>query len=173
MELSGKSVAVLVENLYQELEVWYPIFRFQEAGAKVSIVGPEPTRYNSKLGYPAVADTAAEQVKDTLFDAVIVPGGYAPDLIRLSPAMVGLVGNNARQGRIVAAICHGTWVLASADVIRDKRVTGAASIKDDLRNAGGRYEDAEVVRDGNLITSRKPADLPAFCREIVRALSGR
>ena len=172
MELSGRSVAVLVENNHQDLEVWYPIFRFQEAGADVSIIGPEADSYTSKLGYPVIADTAADKAKGKLFDAIIVPGGYAPDLMRLNPAMIELVRNHAQRGRIVAAICHGSWLLASANVINGKRVTGAPSIKDDLNNAGGRYEDAEVVSDGNIITSRKPADLPAFCRAIVGALSG-
>lgn len=171
MELSGRSVAVLVENNHQDLEVWYPIFRFQEAGAQVSIVGPAADRYTSKLGYPVVADIAADKAKGKLFDAVIVPGGYAPDLMRLNCAMVDLVCAQAQGGRVVAAICHGSWLLASANVIRGKRVTGALSIKDDLNNAGGRYEDAEVVCDGNLITSRKPADLPAFCRAIVASLA--
>jgi protease I len=171
MELSGKSVAVLVENNHQDLELWYPVFRFQEGGANVSIIGPSKGRYTSKLGYPVEADTSAEQARGRLFDALIVPGGYAPDLMRLHSAMVDLVGEHARAGRVVAAICHGSWLLASANVIRGKRVTGAPSIKDDLGNAGGLYEDREVVCDGNLITSRKPADIPAFCREIVAALT--
>lgn len=172
MELSGKRVAVLVENMHQDLELWYPVFRFQEGGAKVSIIGPTAGRYTSKLGYPVDADVSAEQARGRLFDALVVPGGYAPDLMRLHPAMVELVGEHARAGRVVAAICHGSWLLASADVIRGKRVTGAPSIKDDLTNAGGRYEDREVVCDGNLITSRKPADIPAFSRAIVGALTG-
>lgn len=173
MNLTGKQVAVLVENNYQELEVWYPIFRFQEAGAKVTIVGPAAERYLSKLGYPVVANVGAEQAQAAGYDAVIIPGGYAPDLMRLNPAMVALVRNLAAAGKIIAAICHGGWMLVSADIIKGKRVTGAPSIKDDLRNAGAIYEDREVIRDGNIITSRKPADIPAFSAAIVQALSER
>ncbi|MDP3515334.1 MAG: type 1 glutamine amidotransferase domain-containing protein [Sulfuritalea sp.] len=171
MELSGRSIAILVENNYQEMEVWYPIFRFQEGGAEVSIIGPVAGRYLSKLGYPVVADTQADMAKGKLFDALIIPGGFAPDLMRLSSEMIEMVGHHVEKGRVVAAICHGSWMLASANAIRGKRVTGAPSIKDDLNNAGGHYEDAEVVCDGNLITSRKPSDLPAFCRAIVSTLA--
>jgi protease I len=105
------------------------------------------------------------------FDAVIVPGGYAPDLMRTNRSLVELVRAHAHRGAIVAAICHGTWMLASADVIRGRRVTGAAQIQDDIRNAGGTYVDQDAVRDGNLITSRKPSDLPPFCAAIVNALT--
>lgn len=171
MELSGKNIAILVENNYQEMEVWYPILRFQEGGAEVSIIGPVAGRYLSKLGYPVIAETQADKVKGKLFDALIVPGGFAPDLMRLSAEMVEMVRHHVEAGRVVAAICHGSWMLASADVLKGRRVTGALSIKDDLKNAGGLYEDAEVVCDGNLITSRKPSDIPAFCRAIVSSLA--
>jgi protease I len=166
-----KTMAMLIENNHNDHEVWYPIYRFQEAGAKVSIIGPAAQRYVSKLAYPIDADLAADTVKDQLFDVLIIPGGYAPDLMRLSPAMISIVRTHVLKGRIVAAICHGSWLLASANVIKNKRVTGALSIKDDLVNAGGHFEDAEVVVDGTIITSRKPSDLPAFCREIFRLLS--
>jgi protease I len=173
MELQHRRVAMLVENLYQEMEVWVPIFRLHEAGARVTIIGPKAGEYRSKLGYPVVADTTAESAATVEFDAVIVPGGYAPDLMRTSEPMVDLVRRHARSGAIVAAICHGSWMLASADAIRGKRVTGAAQIRDDLRHAGGIYVDEEVVRDANLITSRKPADIPAFCRAIMGALTSQ
>jgi len=173
MSLAGKHVAMLVENNYQEMEIWYPIYRLREAGAKVTTVGPAAERYLSKLGYPVVAELSAAQAQGQAFDAVVVPGGYAPDLMRANPAMVAMVKSAVTSGRLVAAICHGSWLLVSADVLKGRRVTGSPHIKDDLRNAGGIYEDKEVVCDGNIITSRKPDDLPAFCAAIVGALTAQ
>lgn len=170
-ELSNRTVAMLIENNHNDHEVWYPIYRFREAGADVRVIGPVAQRYTSKLGQSIDADQAADLVKDTLFDALIIPGGYAPDLMRLCEPMISMVRNHALKGRTVAAICHGSWLLASAGIIKGKRVTGAPSIKDDLINAGGRYEDAEVLSDSGIVTSRKPADLPAFCREIIRSMT--
>ncbi|GAB4235473.1 MAG: type 1 glutamine amidotransferase domain-containing protein [Deltaproteobacteria bacterium] len=170
MEAKGKRVAVLVENLYQEMEVWYPVYRLREAGANVTMVGPVAGSYSSKLGYEARAEKGAEQVGPDDFDAVVIPGGYAPDRMRLHRPMVDLVREMFRRGKIVAAICHGGWMLASAEILRGKKATCYAAIKDDLVHAGALYEDREVVRDGNLITSRKPDDLPAFCRTLLLAL---
>ncbi len=171
MEQKGKRVAVLVENLYQELEVWYPVLRMREAGAEVTIVGTGAPVYSSKLGYEVRADKSAEQVDPADFDAIVIPGGFAPDRMRLHKPMVDLVREMSLRGKIVAAICHGGWMLSSANILRGKKATGYIAIKDDLVNAGASYEDSEVVRDGNLITSRKPDDLPAFCRAILQALS--
>lgn len=157
--------------MYQEMELWYPVYRFKEAGASVSIVGPGTSKtFTSKTGYPVNVDANVGDVRASDFDAVIVPGGYAPDYMRRSPAMVELVREAARQGKIVAAICHAGWMLCSAELVRGKRVTSFFSIKDDMINAGANWVDEEVVRDGNIITSRQPDDLPAFCREIVNAL---
>lgn len=172
MELQGKRIAVLAEDNYQELELWYPVLRFREAGAQVTIVGGGKPVYKAKSGYEAPAETSADKVSANDFDAVIVPGGYAPDLMRRHEAMVRLVADAAAQGKVVAAICHAGWVLCSADVIRGKRVTSAQSIQVDMRNAGGTWQDAEVIRDGNIITSRNPNDLPAFCRTVIEALVG-
>jgi protease I len=172
MELDGVRVAILAEQLYEDLELWYPLYRLREAGADVFIVGTGTAdEYRSKHGYPVKVDAEAATVDAAQFDAVIIPGGYAPDHMRRSPAMVRLVREANEQGKVVAAICHAGWMLASAGVARGRTLTGFKSIKDDLVNAGASYVDREVVRDGNLITSRSPADLPAFLREIVKALA--
>ena len=167
---SARDVALFIENNHNDHEVWYPIYRLREACMKVTVVGPERKDYVSKLGQILPADIAARDVTNTLYDALIIPGGYAPDMMRLCAEMIALTAKHHQHGKPIAAICHGSWLLASANIIRGKRVTGAASIKDDLLNAGGLFEDAEVVVDGSIITSRKPPDLPAFCREILKQL---
>ena len=165
------SVALLVEDLYEDLELWVPLFRLREAGFTPVLVGPQAGKtYASKHGYPAKAEVAAADARSASFAGVIVPGGYAPDRMRRHPPMVDLVRDANAAGKLVAAICHGGWMLASADVVRGRRCTGFFSIADDLRHAGARFEDAEVVRDGNLVTSRTPDDLPAFCRTILEVL---
>jgi protease I len=171
MDLRGKRIAVLVADLYQELEVWYPLLRFREDGAKTVAVGAEAGQtYNSKKGYPVVADKSVADVDPAQFDAVVIPGGWAPDILRQDERMVRFVRDMDRTGKVVGAICHAGWMLASADVVRGRKVTCFKAIKDDMINAGGKYVDEEVAVDGNLITSRMPTDLPAFCREIGRAL---
>jgi protease I len=170
MELQGKRAAVLVEQLYQEMEVWYPVYRLREAGCKVTLVGPEAGQtYPSKLGYPAKSDKAAKDVSADDFDILIIPGGYAPDHLRRCEAMIRLASTMAEQGKVVAAICHGAWLLCSTQALKGKKATCFFAIKDDVINAGGKYVDAEVVRDGNLITSRQPDDLPAFLQTIIQA----
>ncbi len=171
MELKGKRVAILAEDLYQDLELWYPALRLREAGAEVTIVGGGKNVYASKHGYPAKADKSAEKVKADDFDAVVIPGGYAPDRMRLHEPMVRFVREMDKAGKVVAAICHAGWMLVSANILRGRKATCYAAIRDDVVNAGAAYADAEVVRDGNLITSRKPEDLPAFCRAIIQAMS--
>jgi protease I len=172
MKLQGKRIALLAENLYQEMELWVPYYRFKEEGAEVKVVGAAGAKgYTSKHGYPVAVDVQAEQVKAVEFDAVVVPGGYAPDMMRRHEAMVNLVREAAQQGKVVAAICHAGWMLVSAGILKGRKATSFFSIKDDLKAAGADWQDAEVVVDGNLITSRKPDDLPAFCRAIVAALA--
>ena len=173
MSLSGQRIAILIEDLYQDQEVWYPYYRLTEAGAEVVLVGTGKAEYTGKYGYPAKAHASAEDVLAKDIDAVIVPGGFAPDLLRRFPAVLRLVSEANRQGKVIAAICHAGWVLVSADVLRGRTVTCFSAIKDDIVNAGATYVDREVVRDGNLITSRTPDDLPAFCRTIIEALSAR
>ena len=172
MQLTGKRVAILAENMYQEMELWVPYYRLKEEGAEVHVVGAGGAKsYTSKLGYPVNVDVQAEQVTAVEYDAVIIPGGFAPDMMRRSPAMVKLVREAHEHGKLVAAICHAGWMPVSAGILKGKRATSFFSIKDDLVNAGAKWVDEEVVVDGNLITSRKPDDLPAFCREIVKALA--
>src|SRR5689334_6561634 len=169
--LNGKRAAVLVEQQYQEMEVWYPVYRLREAGCKVTLVGPEGgTTYPSKLGYPAKSDKAAKDVSAKDFDLLVIPGGFAPDYLRRHEAVLRLVSDMAEQGKIVAAVCHGPWVLCSTQALKGKRATCFSAIKDDVINAGAHYVDEECVRDGNLITSRKPDDLPAFMQAILQAV---
>ncbi len=179
MELLGKRVGIFLENMYQEFEFWYPYFRMKEAGAKVSIVGTGIKEYHSKTGLVAPGGLAFKSIDDLVsaehvsaadFDGIIIPGGFAPDYMRRNQAMLKLVSDSLSSGKVVAAICHAGWVLVSAQVLRGKRATCLPSIKDDVINAGAEYVDEEVVRDGNLITSRMPDDLPAFCRTIIAAL---
>src|SRR6266849_5496800 len=152
------------------MEVWYPAFRLREAGCKVTFVGPEAgVAYPSKLGYPAKSDKAAKDVSADDFDILVIPGGFAPDFMRRTEAMIRLVSNMAERGKIVAAICHGPWVLCSTQALKGKKATCFFAIKDDVINAGAKYVDEEVVRDGNRITSRKPDDLPAFMQAIIQA----
>ncbi len=163
MSLAGKRVAVLVEQQYQEMEVWYPVYRLREAGCAVELVGPEAGKtYASKLGYPAKATLAAADARADSFAAVVIPGGFAPDYIRRSEPMLKLVRDVYAQGKPVAAVCHGPWVLCSTTALKGRKATCFHSIKDDVQNAGGTYVDQEVCIDGNVITSRTPEDLPAF-----------
>lgn len=166
-----KRVAILVENMYEDLELHYPYLRLKEAGFRVELVGPEKgVEYLSKHGYPAVSDRASSQVKADDYDAVVVPGGYSPDMMRRCEATMEFVRQMDAQGKIVAAICHGPWVMASACNLRGKTLTSFFSIKDDLVNAGATYVDKEVAVSGNLITSRTPRDLVAFTMAIISAL---
>ena len=169
---TGKRLAVLVEQHYEELELWYPVLRFREAGAMVTLVGPEAgVTYPSKLGYPAKADVAAKDADMSQFDGLLIPGGFCPDYIRRSEAMLKLVRQAVALNKPIAAICHGPWVLCSTDALRGgRKATSYPSIKDDMINAGATWVDAEVVEDGNIITSRTPADLPAFTLALLRAV---
>lgn len=169
--MSKGKIALFVEEVYNEFEFWYPYYRMLEAGFEVVVVGSgSPATYKGKFGIPAGSDVAPESVNTGEFVAVIIPGGYAPDKMRISPGMLRIVREMFNSGKVVASICHGGWVLISAAVLKGKKATGCVMIKDDLVNAGAEYLDQEVVVDGNLISSRIPDDLPAFCREILKKL---
>ena len=171
MDLAGKRIAVLAADLYQELEIWYPLLRFREDGAETVVVGTEAGKtYASKKGYPVVSDLSIADARAADFDAVVIPGGWAPDTLRQDERMVNFVREMDKAGKLVAAICHAGWMLTSANIVRGRRATCFCAIKDDMIHAGASYVDEEVVVDGNLITSRKPTDLPAFCREISKTL---
>ena len=168
---SKKKVAILVEEQYQILEIWYPLLRLKEEGIEVTTIGSgSKDVYPSKEGYPCKVDTAIDKVSAKDFDAVIIPGGWAPDFMRRYPKMVSFVREAHTQGKVIAAICHGGWMLVSAGILKDMTATCFVAIKDDMIAAGAKYVDQEVAVDRNLITSRKPDDLPKFVAEIIRKI---
>ena len=170
--LNGKKIAILAEEDFEDSELIEPMRATKNAGAKVVIVGSgSKETYTGKRGSVTVrVDATADEVKAEDLDAIIVPGGYAPDKMRSHQSMVDLVRKAYDLGKVVAAICHGPQLLISADIVRGRRVTSWLSVAVDLRNAGADWVDAPVVQDGNLITSRKPADLPRFNKAIIEAL---
>ncbi len=171
MEAQGKKVIILVEEMYNDLEFWYPYYRLKEAGVQVVVVGSARVdQYVGKSGIPCTPAAIADEISAADFDGIIIPGGYAPDHMRRHPSMVKLVKDLFEAGKVVAAICHAGWMLASAEIVKGRTVTSFFAIRDDLVHAGANWVDQEVVMDGNLITSRKPDDLPAFMQAILTAL---
>jgi protease I len=168
-----KTIAILLEEMYQEMEVWYPAYRIREAGVKTLFVGTGKPEYKSKLGYPAKAEADVKEVKAKDFDGLIVPGGFAPDFLRRSPEVLALVADIDKAGKPIGSICHAAWVLVSAKILKGRTATCYFAIKDDVINAGAKYVDQEVVVDGNLVTSRRPDDLPAFMREYLKLLAAK
>ena len=169
----GVRAAILLEADYEDLEYWYPLLRLAEAGISAETVAPEKRMYLSKHGYPARSTATAATARRTAYDAVIVPGGWAPDKMRRYPDMVAVVKKAAARGKVVASICHGGSMLVSADCVRGRRITSVRAIRDDLAAAGARWRDERVVRDGNFITAQTPADLPEFMKAVFDALKIR
>jgi protease I len=166
--LSGKRFLMFVDDIYEDLELWYPRLRLIEAGAHVTVAGPQADRVShGKHSYPCRSDAAIADMEAADFNGVVIPGGFMPDKLRRDPKVLSLVRKFAESGKLVAAICHGGWIAISAGVYRGVRVTGSLGIKDDLVNAGAIWEDASVVVDRHFVSSRKPDDLPDFCRGII------
>ncbi|MEM9660125.1 MAG: type 1 glutamine amidotransferase domain-containing protein [Planctomycetota bacterium] len=169
--LTNRRLLTFVDDVYDDLELWYPKLRFEEEGAEVVIAGPQAGgRYRGKHGYPCLAEATWSDLKASEFDGVIIPGGFMPDKLRRDAQVLGLVRSIAEDGKLTAAICHGGWIAISAGVYRGVRVTGSPGIKDDLENAGALWEEAPVVVDRHFVSSRRPADLPDFCRAAIEVL---
>ena len=170
MTLKGKRVLILVAGQYEDLELWYPKIRLEEEGAATTVAGMGEKTYPGKRGYPVTVDTNVEQVAASDFDGLVIPGGFAPDQLRRSDTVLRLTREIYQAGKPVAFICHAGWVPISAKILKGKRATSVRAIKDDMENAGVLWEDSAVVVDGNLISSRTPADLPQFCKALIAAL---
>ena len=172
MSLAGKHVLFFAGPLYEDLELWYPKIRLEEEGAETTVAGTGEKTYQGKRGYPLTVDTDVDHVHADAFDGLVIPGGYAPDIMRRSPRLLEITRQIYHAGKPVAFICHAGWVPISAGIVRGRRGTSVGAIKDDLVNAGMLWEDSPVVVDGNLISSRTPKDLPQFMGALIAALRG-
>ncbi|WXG39608.1 MAG: type 1 glutamine amidotransferase domain-containing protein [Candidatus Freyarchaeum deiterrae] len=169
-----KKIIILIDDGFEDSEFIYPYYRLQEAGYEVKIVGAKAKEsYHGKYGVPYRTDFSPDQVKIDDYVAVVIPGGRAPDSMRINKGLVELVKSAFKKGKVIAAICHAAQMLIEADVIRGKRATCWYSVATDLKNAGGIYEDSPVVVDGKLVTSRMPADLPQFCSKTIEVLESQ
>ncbi len=173
MRLEDKTIGILVAPGFEDLEFWVPYMRMNEEGARVKVIGTQAGKtYPSKSGgLEATSDVDANGVAAEQLDALIVPGGWAPDKLRRDPGILKLIRAMNDQGKILGFICHAGWVAASAGICQGKKVTGSVGIKDDMENAGAGWVDAPAFREGNLVWGRVVADIPDFCRELVRALA--
>lgn len=166
-------ILIPIGDAYEDLELWYPKLRIEEAGGHVTVAGLEQGRcYRGKHGYPCTSDAALGDMEAADFHGIVIPGGWMPDALRRDEKTLDLVREFAAAGKLVAAICHGGWIPISAGVYRGVRVTGSPGIKDDLMNAGAIWEDAPVVVDRHYVSSRKPADLPAFMAAALEVVAG-
>lgn len=169
----GKMLLAFVDEIYEDLELWYPKLRLEETGFEMRMAGPELRTYSGKHGYPAQADALISDVDSRDFCGLLIPGGFMPDKLRRDPKVLALTREFFEQGKLVAFICHGGWIPISSRILQGKRVTGSRGIKDDLENAGGIWVDEAVVVDGNLISSRTPRDLAPFAKAMVDFLIPR
>ncbi len=169
-----KSIVAVIDDVYEDLELWYPRIRMEEQGWKVVVAGPEKGRlYTGKHGYPCRSEASFAELAAGDFDALLVPGGFAPDKIRRDSSVLALTREMNAQGKLIAFICHAGWVLISAGILKGKRATSTVGIRDDMLNAGALWEDTPLVVDGNLVSSRTPADLAPFARGMVYWLNER
>jgi protease I len=174
MAPKAKRIAILVEDMYQVLEVWYPLLRLKEDGIETQTIGTGTKEtYGSKEGYPVKAELSIDRAKSSDFDGVIIPGGFAPDFMRRNPKMAEFIREVHDQEKVVAAICHGGWMLVSAKILKGRKATSFFAIRDDMEAAGAKWVDEEVVVDKNLITSRKPEDLTAFTAAVIAFLKNK
>lgn len=177
MPAHGLRILCFVDDIYEDLELWYPKLRLEEAGVQMVLAGPEAgVKYTGKHGYPCISEARIDEMREADFSGVLCPGGFMPDKLRRDPQVLRLIRDFDQSGKLIAAICHGGWMPISAGVYRGVRVTGSPGIKDDLINAGATFEDAAVVIDRHFVSSRRPADLPDFCRGLLDVLenwSGR
>ena len=173
MQLKGKTIGILVDNGFEDLEFWVPLMRMQEEGASVKVIGSKAGQtYQSKSGgLSAQSEISSDQVSADQLDALLVPGGWAPDKLRRDPNILKLVQDLNAQGKIMGFICHAGWVAASAKICDGRRVTGTTGIKDDMENAGAIWVDAPAFREENLVWGRVVADIPDYCRELISALT--
>jgi protease I len=166
-----RTLLAFVEDVYEDLELWYPKLRLEEAGFTVLLAAPELRTYVGKHGYPATADTRIAEARGADYCGLLIPGGFMPDKLRRNARVLELTREFHEQGKLLAFICHGGWIPISARILKGRKATGSLGIKDDLENAGAVWVDAPVVVDGNLISSRTPKDLAAFGRALVEFLA--
>lgn len=172
MSLKGKKIISLVDEQFNDLELWYPILRLQEAGATVDLVGPEAnTTYDGQSGINAKSDYAFSDVNASDYDGIVIPGGWAPDKLRRYPEVLQITKEMDEAKKPIGQICHAGWVLVSADILRGKTVTSTPAIKDDMVNAGATWVDEPIVVDGHLFSSRRPADLPHYMKAYIEKLT--
>lgn len=170
--LHGKRILIFVGDDYEDLELWYPKLRLEEAGAVATLAGQESQHvYSGKNGYPCKSEVAIAEVRSSNFDGVVLVGGWMPDKLRRDDKVLALIREFNGARKLIAAICHGPWMSISAGICKGVRMTSTPGIKDDLTNAGAIWSDEPVVVDGPHITSRRPADLPAFMERVIAFLS--